>query len=218
VSQKKDGGAGNLPRRLFLFEYDKFFNLSYTLYGDLKMNIRILQITAFTALMLTFLVFVACGGEEPTATPRPANNNPPAQGQTDTLDDSLVAPAPVDNGDEEPPAQDPLDDSAVPPGGGASALPQVQDGVVVLTNTAWVLSSDANQTYLFCADGTWNVEGGATPQSGTYQVQGTNLVLNDANNQATTYQMNWNQQDASLGLAGGAAPIQLEYDGAADCG
>ncbi len=180
------------------------------------MNRRILQITAFTALMFTFLLFVACGGEEPTATPRPSNtNNPPAQGQTDPLDDSLEVPPPVDD-ESEPPIQDPLDDSAVLPGG-AGALPQVQDGVVVLNNTAWVLSSDANQTYLFCADGSWRVEGGPTPQTGTFQVQGTNLVLN-ANNQPSTYQMNWNAQDASLGLAGGAAPIQLEYDGAADCG
>jgi hypothetical protein len=204
-------------------QHDKFFDLSYTLAGESKMNIRIVQITAFTALLVSMVLFTACGifggGEaEPTRAPTNANN-PPAQGQQDQLDDSIDIPAdnpPADDNEAVPPGQDPLDDSAVPPAGGAGDLPQTQNGMVVLTNTSWVLASDVNQTYMFCSNGNWQIKGGAAPQSGTYQVQDKTLTLT-SNNNATTYQMNWNEPDATLELAGGSGPIQLEFDGAAQC-
>jgi hypothetical protein len=164
----------------------------------------------------------ACGlfGSDPTATPppegNPANNPPPAQqGQgQDTLDDSIDVPVQAPTGDGS--GQDPLDDSVVPPAGGGGDAPQVQNGMVVLANTAWVLGSDVNQTYTFCGNGNWTLEGGPTPQSGTFQVQDNNLIMT-SNNNATTYQMNWKQDEATLELTGGSGPIQLEFEGGAGC-
>ena len=201
------------------------------------MKSRVFHFSIPTFLLLLVVAVAACGGSgnnaEPTASTRAtATRRSPAptratssaaQPTQDTIDDS------TDNSNQEPPStedsarptQDQLDDSTdnsnLP--NPSESGPQVQDGKVVLTNTAWLLTG-GERLYQFCQDGKWQVvQGGDTVENrGTYQTEGNTLNLkNTADNQETKYTMTWKDAEKTLELKEGSATLKLEYDGKADC-
>ncbi len=201
------------------------------------MRFRVFHFSILTFLLLLVVAVAACSGSgnnaEPTASTRATATRrsaatarattASAQPTQDTIDDS------TDNTNQEPPGtedsarptQDQIDDSTdnskLPDT--SKSGPQVQDGNVVLTNTAWLLAG-GERMYQFCQDGKWQVvQGGDTVENrGTYQTDGSTLNLkNTADNQETKYTMTWKDAEKTLELKEGNATLTLEYDGPADC-
>lgn len=194
------------------------------------MSFRVLHFSVLSILVLLIVAVAACSGNNsvaptqsnrPTATRR-SNATPGAataapRATNDGLDDS-ANPAITDDPNATP---DPLDDSSNPNPDAETpqAGPQVQNGNVVLKNTAWLLAG-GEQVYQFCENGKWQVvQGDGTVETrGTFQAEGKTLNLkNTVDNQESKYAMTWKAPEKKLELKEGNATLTLEYDGAANC-
>lgn len=187
------------------------------------------------ALMLGIgLMLAACGGNSsaPTSTRRAAAATRTRANTTggtvkptqDPSNDSDSAPA-----DGPFPTQDPQDDSSdnsgtpkptkLPKTPEASADgPKIENGQLVLSGTSWYEPAK-DRLYQFCAKGRWElIQGGDTVEkSGTFELDGNALKMQENAGQPTSYQMNWNAGENTLTLNADQTSLKLEYDGESIC-